>query len=559
MIEAMKFCGQDDRVRRFLLPERILYRAGKVSGEENLMIAKDIQVSTDEPSSIVMENGADGENAVILLDFGTEFSGGIRILTQLCMGNPTPECRLTFGESASEAMSNIGEKNATNDHSIRDMTIQLTQFSDMEFGQTGYRFARLELLSPNTTVRIMSILGVFVYRDIPYLGSFTCNDETLNQIYKTAAYTCHLNMQGMLWDGIKRDRLVWIGDMHPEALTIRTVFGQDKCIEEGLDYAARKFPLPSYSNHMVTYSMWWILIAHDWYHHNGSKQFLNDKKEYVTSLLKQLCGLVDDDGTDHLYQYDTGYFLDWPNFGKPESKSGVRALFTMALRAGATLCGNLYGDSVLQALCEKKADALSASVPADYSAKASAALMVLAGHLDPKTAAEEVLLPGGAKGFSTFMSYYQLSALAKADKMEDALDILKKYYGGMLSVGATTFWEDFDIDWIKEGSRIDKICADGEYDIHGDNGAHCYVGFRHSFCHGWSSAPTAFLAEYVLGIEILEPGCKKIRINPNLGQLSWAKGTYPTPYGILSVSCEKQEDGSLKVEYSAPEGITVIR
>ena len=32
-------------------------------------------------------------------------------------------------------------------------------------------------------------------------------------------------MQDYLWDGIKRDRLVWIGDMHPETMTIGAVFG----------------------------------------------------------------------------------------------------------------------------------------------------------------------------------------------------------------------------------------------------------------------------------------------------------------------------------------------
>ena len=53
-------------------------------------------------------------------------------------------------------------------------------------------------------------------RDLQYLGSFECSDERLNTIWQTGAYTVHLNMQDYLWDGIKRDRLVWIGDMHPE-------------------------------------------------------------------------------------------------------------------------------------------------------------------------------------------------------------------------------------------------------------------------------------------------------------------------------------------------------
>ena len=37
-------------------------------------------------------------------------------------------------------------------------------------------------------------------------------------------------MQDYLWDGIKRDRLVWIGDMHPETRTILAVFGDHEIV-----------------------------------------------------------------------------------------------------------------------------------------------------------------------------------------------------------------------------------------------------------------------------------------------------------------------------------------
>lgn len=106
----------------------------------------------------------------------------------------------------------------------------------------------------------------------------------------------------------------------------------------------------------------------------------------------------------------------------------------------------------------------------------------------------EVLIRDGAKGMSTFMSYYLLKAVACKD-LDKAIELLKQYYGGMLSVGATSFWEDFNIDWLKGSSRIDELPKVGEKDIHGDFGGYCYVGFRHSLCHGWSSGPASFLLE----------------------------------------------------------------
>ena len=555
MISKMNFCGQDEKIKKYLMPEKLLFKAGDVSGEENIFIKKDIQISTTEADCLVMSNSGGGEHAAVLLDFGFEFSGGVKILTEVFgCDSGIPEFRLVFGESAREAMSDIGEKNSTNDHSMRDFTVRLPMFSDMEFAQTGYRFIRIELLSDNATVKIKSVLGVFTYRDIPYLGSFRCSDGELNDIYSVAAYTCHLNMQGMIWDGIKRDRLVWIGDMHPEMLTVRTVFGNNPCILRGLDFASRNNPLPMYPNNMVTYAMWWLLIARDWYFYTGETDFALSHREYIKGLLEQLCALVESDGGDKLGQLNMGYFLDWPTYGREEAKAGVRALFAMSLDAGAELCG-VMGEKELADKCLKKCKLLGSKVSDVSELKAPAALMVLAGHTDPVSAAEKVLLPGGAKGFSTFMSYYMLSALADAGKTAEALSMLKTYYGGMLKAGATTFWEDFDIDWLKDGAALDSLS--GEYDIHGDNGAHCYIGYRHSLCHGWSSAPAAFLAERVLGIRLLEPGCRRIGIYPELGGLEWAEGEYPTPYGTVSVKCRKTGDGKISVEYKAPEQIEI--
>ena len=73
---------------------------------------------------------------------------------------------------------------------------------------------------------------------------------------------------------------------------------------------------------------------------------------------------------------------------------------------------------------------------------------------------------------------------------------MKEYYGAMLKKGATTFFEDFDMAWAENSSDIDRLPKEGERDIHGDFGKYCYVGFRHSFCHGWSAGVLRFLYDY---------------------------------------------------------------
>ena len=104
------------------------------------------------------------------------------------------------------------------------------------------------------------------------------------------------------------------------------------------------------------------------------------------------------------------------------------------------------------------------------------------------------LTDGGANGMSTFMSYYILKAVASFDKNK-AINMMKEYYGAMLEKGATTFWEDFDINWAENSCRIDEFPKDNQKDIHGDFGAFCYKGFRHSLCHGWSAGVLQFIKE----------------------------------------------------------------
>ena len=170
-----------------------------------------------------------------------------------------------------------------------------------------------------------------------------------------------------------------------------------------------------------------------------------------------------------------------------------------------------------------------------------------------------MLMQGGAKGMSTFMGYYILSARAKAGDYEGCLSCIREYWGGMLALGATTFWEDFDVEWMKNAGRIDELPEDGKVDVHATYGDHCYIGYRHSLCHGWAAGVTPWLSEYVLGVQILEPGCKTVKIEPHLGDLEWAEGSYPTPYGEIAVSHHKREDGTIETKVQAPKEIVIFK
>jgi hypothetical protein len=67
------------------------------------------------------------------------------------------------------------------------------------------------------------------------------------------------------------------------------------------------------------------------------------------------------------------------------------------------------------------------------------------------------------------------------------------------------------------------------------------------------------MSQTVLGISPAAPGFSEVRIEPQLGSLQWAEGTFPTPKGIIRVRHEKQADGSVKSEIQLPDGCVQVK
>ncbi len=540
--------ASDPRRRFYLRPTRIVLTTGDVSDAGFLLGDAPDQISFDASSCTVLKNHG-GEHASIVLDIGREIHGSLRLLVQSASDNGV-NVNLRFGESVSEAVTPLGEKGSTNDHARRDYPVKLSNWSGTDTNETGYRFVCIELLDEEAELSLKAVEGVLIVRDLDYIGSFECSDPLLNRIYDTAAYTAHLNMQEYMWDGIKRDRLVWIGDMHPEVMTICSVFGDSDVIPKSLDSVRDVTPIGQWMNGIPSYSLWWILCHIEYYRQNGDLAYLREQKEYLSALLPVLCTLIDENGSEIMPDWR---FVDWPTNADPEAKhAGLQGLLCYTLGEAAGLCRVLELPALADA-CEAAAGRMKAHCP-PTSAKQAAALLTLSGIADPETIDRDVIAPGGARGYSTFYSYYILTAKAMAGHTAEALDDLRTYYGAMLDLGATTFWEDFSLDWTENAAGIDAPVPEGKKDIHGDFGAYCYLGLRHSLCHGWSSGPVPFLARRVLGVEVLEPGCKKLRIRPDLCGLEWVRGSYPTPYGKVEIFSDGKD-----IVIHAPDGVEILR
>src|SRR5690554_2546150 len=555
---------EDEITRAYLTPVDIIWQSDNqnkhVKNSEVLLTPFDGQLTTHGEGMCVLRSD-DEAQASILLDFGKEIYGGIEIAAAI-RGEKNPvRVRVRLGESASEAMSDCidnsvpGMSSATNDHALRDFTLEIPWLGTVEIGSSGFRFARIDLLDKEVELPIRSVRGILRYRDIPYLGSFKSDNERLNEIWNTGAYTVHLNMQEYLWDGIKRDRLVWLGDVHPEVMAINTVFGDTEVVRESLDFGRDTTPLPGWMNGISSYSLWWIITHRDFFMYHGDLSYLKEQQSYLSALIDQVITNINPAGKEEL---DGGRFLDWPTSENPDViHAGLQSLMVMTFEAGRDIA-HWINDVQLRVKCNEALRSLGKHTPSTHNNKQAAALLSLADIIPAKEAAK-IIIDGGANDFATFYGYYMLETLAKAGKYQEAMDIISDYWGAMLDLGATTFWENFNYKERLNAVPIDELPDPSRFNIHADGGDHCYIGLRASLCHGWASGPTAWLSEHVLGIQVMEPGLKTVRIRPNLGNLKFAEGTFPTPYGEIYVKHTRQEDGTIESEIHTPEEVRVIQ
>lgn len=503
--------------KELLLPVKIKAMQG-VSAAENLLEEKPACVSFRHDCAAVFTR----EGAYVVLDFGKELCGSVRFITSSMEG--TAQFHITLGESLSEACACLGQKNATNDHSPRDFQAVIPGLSDLTVGMSGFRFARIELLTQEP-VAVRNIFAVNTLPDLEKEGWIRTGDEELNNIIDTAAYTLKLNLQnGYIWDGIKRDRLVWSGDLHQEVLLAAYLYGDNANICNSLRFLKEETPPNEWINCIPSYSAWWVISLCDYYRLTGNRTFFAECREYALAVMQNFNGCIDGQGEMDFSaaKYYMPYFLDWPTTDTPDARIGTAALLVYMAKKYLAIEENQD--------CRQIVAKLSGYLDMDCAFKQTRAFQILAGR-DPAGQAE-FLEKDGAAGFSTFMAYYILKADAMA-KGSRILPIIKEYFGGMLSRGATSFWEDFNIDWLKGSGRIDAFPEAGQKDIHGDYGAFCYKGFRHSLCHGWASGVLAFLIEYMLGLRV--DGGEITGIQPSMLGVEALQARLPAKDGWLTV------------------------
>ncbi len=473
----------------------------------------------------------------LLLDFGRE------TFAQLLLEGLTPDraCDVFFGESRDEALDV--------EHSYLLERVPTGAIAH-DGRARAFRYAFVRNADKVCTAKARTELLPLDCR-----GAFRCADETLTRIWEVAEYTFRLNAREFFLDGIKRDRWVWSGDAYQSYLVNHYVYG-DADICRRTMYALRgKDPVAQHINTIVDYSLYWLMGVWDHYLYTADAAFVRAIFPRMRSMVAFLRSRRDAAGF-LVGQTGDWTFIDWADIDKTGAVCAEQMLYVLALEAHAR-CAALLGEDaedcahqaadMRERIEQRFWDAdLHAYIDSFASGKRHVTrhanlFAIVYGFADAGRIAEieaHVLdNPAIAPITTPYFKFFELDALCRLGRLEDVLEGLRAYWGGMLDLGATTVWEEFD----------PRMSFPEHYAMYGDR-------YGKSLCHAWGASPIYLLGRYVLGVSPTAPGYAAFTVAPCPAGLASFAGTVPLPQGEVRV---EWADGGLAVTATCEGGILV--
>ncbi len=471
----------------------------------------------------------------LLLDFGKETFGFINLHGL----KGTGKLSIYYGESKEEALSTeyceTLDRLNVRQASKKDSVMELSK---------AFRYVNVQM---DAGVSIDSVSMLYEYSPVTVRGNFKCSDDQINRIYDVAKYTFELNTREFFIDGIKRDRWIWSGDAYQSYLMNYYLYFDNPTVERTLLALRGKDPVTSHINTIMDYTFYWFLGIYDYYLYTGDKKFIQQFYPRMQSLMSYVLSRRNKDGLVEGLSGDW-VFIDWAEgLSKKGEVSFEQLLFARSLEAMAiaadiaqdkpgaanyqqlasevkTKIFNTYWNNEKQALVHSRIN----GVPTDHVTRYANMFAIFFDWLSASQkqgVKQNVLLNNNVPKITTpYMRFYELEALAAMGEQSYVLKEMKDYWGGMLNLGATSFWEEYNPK--KQGTE--------HLEMYGRP-------FGKSLCHAWGASPIYLLGKYYLGVKPTQPGYKTYVVEPALGGLQWMEGKVPTPSGDIQVYCSTKE------------------
>ena len=465
------------------------------------------------------------------IDGGTLFDFGKERFGNVILENITPAvsgASVYCGESLEEALDaeNAIVRLSVSGESYRSESVAFRYVFVPDFGST-YDFS-----------------ADFEYLPVENRGKFHCEDELINKIYDTAVYTLGLNSREGFFDGIKRDRWVWGGDAYQSFLANYYLAADKDIVRRTFRILRGADPVTSHINTIPDYTFYWVISLWEYYFHTGDAAFVKSIYGDMRSLLAFAESRLSADG---LYKRRGGdwVFVDWAdNFDKDAGPICAEQMLLCRAYECAANCAGLMNDAENESYYAERAKDVKEKINAlywdeeknafvdDYKsgnrnvtrhANIFALLYGLTSEERKEKIIEHVIKNDDVPAIVTpYFRFFELAAMCDIGDFKYVTDSLRSYWGGMVELGATTFWEKYEPD---------------------QKGAEHYAMYDRTYgkslCHAWGgTSPIYVLGKYILGVRATDVNFETYEVRPCLDALGLGpfSGKVPTQRGDIEVS-----------------------
>lgn len=465
-----------------------------------------------ETGSYTEEKLSTGDSVV--LDFGDHETGYFTAHFGSAGAHPDAPVwiRVRFAERLSEFFEDASEYKGW----ISKAWIQETQAHldilpcEISFPRRyAFRYVKIEVLDCSSrfklTVEDASATAVSSADDSSLL-TYSCKDPEMEPLDRIAVRTLHECMQTVFEDGPKRDRRLWMGDLRLEALTNYETYQANDLVKEGLflfagdtdddgRVASNLFIEPSIEAddvYMFDYSLFFTTTLRDYYANTKDEETLRDLYRIAIKQVELSEERLGSDGVVEDSDVMGWCFVDW-NLGLNKQAS-AHGIYLYALLAAADLASFMGEKEKEDEFRKRHATGVQAVRKALYDpgkrvfvsgssrqiSFASQCWLILGKALsdeEGRSALKAVELLSDVEGMVTpYMYHHYIQALIDVGLEDKAKEVMKEYWGGMVSDGADTFFELYRPGYPNESPYGGTIV--------------------NSYCHAWSCAPAYFIRKY---------------------------------------------------------------
>ncbi|MGN1410672.1 MAG: hypothetical protein ACI4XJ_10940 [Eubacteriales bacterium] len=395
------------------------------------------------------------------------------------------------------------------------------------------------------------------------------SDPDLNLVLDVCAHTLKYCRQTLHLDsGRHCEPMACTGDYYIESLMTAFTFGDMRLAAFDVRRTAQLLRYNDGRMFHTTYSLIWVQMLWDVYMLTGETELLADCEDALTLLLERFATYLGDNG---IIENPPDYmFIDWLfpdeiSTHHPPKALGQTCLNLFcygALRTAAKVY-ELLNEPAMARKMTDDADALQVKIIEILYDKEKGLFFeglntptpeyLIAGYM-PQNVEKRYY----RKHANILAAYFGIFEKSKCQEIlekvmtDDSLGEVQPYFAHFLleAVYRNGLRDKYTLRILEDWKAPVKECPYGLAE--GFIKPEPTYNFDHS--HAWGGTPAYALPLALTGLELVEPGYKKIRMNPSLLGLTEADVQIPTPYGMINVH---QKSGDATV-IRIPEGIELL-